>query len=171
MKRIYLILLTLFCVVGCCNAQLIHSKGQMGLGVRGGGAYHGWNIGLMYNYQFSNDIALLVELDREKAKFEFSNFTNTVLLGVGANFRVWKPTIWLNMHLSATGNVGYDIWDCTVVDWKHENTVFGGCVGLDFEFTPWSHVSLVTKGRQWMLFGSGDSYAKPDYSLGVKVNW
>lgn len=170
MKKIILaLLLTLF--AGTASAQLVHAEGQMGLGIRGGGGYHGWNVGLMYNYQFTNRIALLVELDREKAKFEFSDFTNNFLVGVGANFRVWRPTTWLYMHLSTCGNIGYDIWKCNVADWTHEYVVFGANAGLDFEFIPWEHVSLVLKGRQWVLFGGGDSYAKPDYSFGVKVNW
>lgn len=170
MKRIaFLILFTL--VASITSAQLVHSKGQMGLGVRGGGAYHGWNIGVMYDYHFNNEVALLVEVDREKADFEYSHFTNTILLGVGANFKVWNPTTWLYMHGSVAGNVGYDIWDCKIIDWKHEHVVYGANAGIDFEFIPWNHVSFVVKGRQFLLFGDGDSYAKPDYSLGVKFNW
>lgn len=170
MKRIVLALL-LALVGSVASAQLIHSKGQMGLGVRGGGAYNGWNVGMMYDYHFNNDVALLVELDQERAEFEFSHFTNTILLGVGASFKVWNPKTWLYMHLSASGNVGYDIWDCKVMDWTHENVVFGVSGGLDFEIIPFNHVSFVVKARQWLLFGDGDSYAKPDYSLGVKFNW
>ncbi len=170
MKRVVLALLIAL-VAGVASAQLVHTKGQMGLGVRGGGAYNGWNIGLMYDYHFNNTIALLVEVDRESAKFEFSDFTNKFLIGAGANFKIWNPKTWLYMHASASGNVGYDKWECTVMDWTHETAVYGASVGLDFEFIPWTHVSLVAKGRQWLLFGDGDSYAKPDYSLGVMFNW
>lgn len=170
MKKIVLAFL-LVLVASVSSAQLVHTKGQMSLGVRGGGAYHGWNVGLMYNYYFNNQIALLVELDREHAKFEFSEFQNQFLLGVGADFNIWNPKPWLYFQASACANIGHDVWECTVMDWTHEYTVFGANVGLGFEIVPWNHVSLLLKGRQWILFGGGDSYAKPDYSLGLKINW
>ena len=153
------------------SAQLIHTKGQMGAGFRGGVGFNGYNLGLMYNYHFNNNVALLVELDREKAEFQFSDFTNTILLGTGANIKVWNPTLWLFMHGSVAGNIGYDKWDCNVLDWKHENIVYGANAGFDLEAYPWHFLSVVLKARQWVLFGGGDSYAKPDFSLGVKYNW
>lgn len=170
MKKIVLaFLLALF--AGVSSAQLVHTKGQMSFGVRGGGAYHGWNVGLMYDYNFNNQIALLVEVDRESAKFEFSDFNNKYLFGVGANFNIWNPKPSLYFQASVCGNMGYDVWKCNVVDWTHEYVVFGANAGLGLEIIPWNHVSLLLKGRQWILFGGGDSYAKPDYSLGLKINW
>lgn len=170
MKKIVLaFLLTLF--AGVSSAQLVHTKGQMSLGVRGGGAYHGWNVGLLYDYYFNNKIALLVEFDRERAKFEFSEFNNKFLLGVGADFNVWNPKPKLFVQTSVCANVGRDVWECTVMDWTHDCVVFGANAGLGLEIVPWNHVSLLLKGRQWVLFGGGDSYAKPDYSLGLKINW
>ena len=153
------------------SAQLIHTQGQMGVGVRGGIGINGYNIGMIYNYQFNNTVALLVEVDREKAKFEYSKFTNSILFGSGVNLKIWNPTLWLFIHGSAAGNIGYDLWDCTVLDWKHENIVYGANGGIDLEAYPWHFLSFVLKARQWVLFGDGDSYAKPDFSLGIKYNW
>ena len=169
MKRVITILMLFMCMNA--SAQLVHTKGQMGAGFRGGIGYNGYNLGVMYNYQFNNDVALLVELDREKAEFDYSHFTNTLLLGTGVNIKLWNPTLWLFVHGSATGNIGYDIWNCTVLEWKHENIVYGLNGGVDFETYPWHFLSVVLKARQWVLFGDGDSYAKPDCSLGVKYNW
>lgn len=170
MKRIVIALMFIISSVAT-SAQLVHTKGQMGAGLRGGIGYNGYNLGAMYNYQFNNDVAMLIELDREKAEFDYSHFTNTVLLGAGANLKLWNPALWLFMHGSVSGNVGYDIWDCKVVEWTHENIVYGANIGLDFEAYPWHFLSVVLKARQWVLFGEGDSYAKPDFSLGVKYNW
>lgn len=153
------------------SAQLIHTNGQMGAGFRAGFGYNGYNLGLMYDYHFNNNVALLVELDREKAEFEYSHFTNSILLGTGVNIKVWNPTLWLFLHGSAAGNIGYDIWDCKVLDWKRENIIYGANMGFDIEAYPWHFLSVVLKARQWILFGDGDSYEKPDFSLGVKYNW
>lgn len=170
MKRIYIVMM-LFITSLSASAQLQHTKGQMGAGFRGGIGYNGYDLGLMYNYHFNNDVALLVELDREKAEFDYSDFTNTILLGTGVNVLLWNPTLWLYMHGSATANIGYDEWDCKVVDWTHENIVYGASAGIDFEAYPWHFLSVVLKARQWILFDDGSSYAKPDFSLGVKYNW
>ena len=177
MKKIAIIVLALFCAIGCCNAQLVHTKGKMGVGFRGGVStrlfnyWRGYDIGLFYHYYTSPQMGIVVELDREKMEFKHSDFTNTVLLGVGCEYTVWKPTTWMMMELSLLGNVGYDVWDCTVMDWREEHFVFGANGGFALEFYPWHFLSFMLKGRQFVLFGHGDSYAKPDISLGVKVNW
>lgn len=181
MKRVYMILLALICAVGCCDAQLIHTKGQMGLGFRGGVGLPtrvssidrsiGYNIGLFYNLYTSNQLGLLIELDREKKEFRFSDFTNQVLLGVGCEYAVWKPCKWLYMNLDLCGNVGYDEWNCTVMDWDEKHLVFGMNGGWAMEAYPWHFLSFVLKARQFVLFGKGENYLKPDFSLGVKANW
>ena len=177
MKKIAMIFLALFCAMGCCNAQLVHTKGKMGVGIRGGvstrmfSGWRGYDIGLFYHYYTSPQMGIVVELDREKMEFKHSDFKNTVLLGVGGEYAVWKPTKWMMMELSLLGNVGYDVWDCTVMDWREEHFVFGANGGFALEFYPWHFLSFMLKGRQFALFGRGDSYVKPDISLGVKVNW
>lgn len=183
MKKIAMIVLALFCAMGCCNAQLVHTKGKMGVGIRGGvstrlfsglAVDYGWrghDIGLFYHYYTSPQMGIVVELDREKMEFKHSDFKNSVLLGVGGEYAVWKPTKWMMMELSLLGNVGYDVWDCTIMDWREEHFVFGANGGFALEFYPWHFLSFMLKGRQFALFGRGDSYVKPDISLGVKVNW
>lgn len=177
MKRIYMILLALFCAFGCCNAQLIHTKGKMGIGFRAGvgtRAFQGWkgyNLGLFYNYYTSNQLGLLIEVDREKMEFEHSEFTNQFLLGVGCEYAVWKPTKWLYMNLSLSGNFGYDDWQCTIMEREEKHLIGGLNGGFGFEAYPWHFLSFVLKGRQYALFGKGMNYFKPDISLGVKVNW
>lgn len=176
MKRMYVILFALICAVGCCNAQLIHTKGKMGLGFRGGVSsrvayHHGYNLGLFYNYYTSNQFSVLVEVDREKAEFEYSKFTNQFLVGVGCEYAVWKPTKWLYMNLNLCGNIGFDEWDCKVMDWKQRNVIGGANGGFALEAYPCHFLSIVAKARQFVLFGKGMNYLKPDFSLGIKVNW
>ncbi|MBQ6561301.1 MAG: conjugal transfer protein TraO [Paludibacteraceae bacterium] len=172
MKKIYMIFLALFCAIGCCNAQLIHTKGQMGLGFRWGKAYkNDYNIGLFYNLYTSEKLGLLIELDREKAEFEFSKFTNQFLLGVGCEVAVWHPSPKFYINLDLAGNIGYDQWDCTVMDWQEKHIVGGANAGVGFELYPWHFLSFVLKAREFMIYGKGMNYLKPDYSLGVKVNW
>jgi len=172
MKRIYMILLALFCAFGCCNAQLIHTKGKMGLGFRGGiGTKNDYNIGMFYNLYTSEKLGLLIELDREKAEFEFSNFTNQFLAGVGLEIAVWNPRPWMYLNLSIAGNIGYDQWDCKIMDWQEKHIVGGANGGAGFEFYPWHFLSFVVKAREFLVYGKGMNYVKPDFSLGVKVNW
>lgn len=172
MKRIYAVLLALFCVVCCCNAQLIHTKGQMGVGVRWGkGIKNDYNIGMFYNLYRNEKLGLLIELDREKAEFQFSEFTNQFLLGAGCEVAVWKPCTWFYLNLDLCGNIGYDKWVCTVMDWEEKHVVGGFNGGLAFEFYPWHFLSFVIKTREFLLYGKGMNYLKPDFSAGIKVNW
>ncbi|MBR6596710.1 MAG: conjugal transfer protein TraO [Paludibacteraceae bacterium] len=172
MRNIYMILLALFCAVSCCNAQLIHTKGKMGLGFRWGkGTKNDYNIGLFYNLYTSEKLGLLIELDREKAQFDYSNFTNQFLLGVGCEAVVWNPRPRFYMNLSLAGNIGYDQWDCTIMDWQEKHVVGGANGGWSIEVYPWHFLSFVFKAREFLLFGKGMNYVKPDFSLGMKVNW
>ena len=172
MKKIYMILLALFCAFGCCNAQLVHTKGKMGVGFRWGkGTKNDYNIGMFYNLYTSEKLGLLIEVDREKAQFDYSNFTNQFLAGVGIEIAVWKPAQWLYMNLSLAGNVGYDQWDCTVMDWQEKHIVGGANGGWSLEAYPWNFLSFVLKAREFMIYCKGMNYVKPDFSLGVKVNW
>ncbi len=167
-----MILLALFCVVGSCNAQLIHTKGKMGIGFRWGkGTKNDYNLGLFYNLYTSEKLGFLVELDREKAQFDYSNFTNQFLLGVGCEVAVWKPCQWLYLNLNLAGNIGYDQWDCTIMDWQEKHVVGGANGGVAFEAYPWHFLSFVIKTREFLIYGKGMNYVKPDFSLGVKVNW
>lgn len=172
-----MILLALICAVGCCDAQLIHTKGKMGIGFRGGVGtrtfqrWKGYNLGIFYNYYTSNQLGIIVEVDREKMEFKHSEFTNQFLLGVGCEYAVWKPTKWLYMNLNLSGNFGFDVWDCTITDWKESHFLGGLNGGFGLEAYPCHFLSFVLKARQFVLFGKGMNYLKPDFSLGVKVNW
>ncbi|MCQ2088111.1 MAG: conjugal transfer protein TraO [Bacilli bacterium] len=170
MRRI-IFTLVLSALTMCASAQLYHAKGNMGVGFRGGFGYNGYDLGLMYDYHLSDKVGLMLELDREKAEFTYTDFSNMFLLGLGADYAVWHPATWLYMHIGATGNIGYDVWDCKVMDWTEKHAVYGLSGGLDFEAYATQWLSFVLKARQWMLWGGGDSYVKPDFSLGVKVNW
>lgn len=155
------------------TAQLVHTKGQMGVGARYGIGYKGWDLGLLYKYQITDKLGLIAELDREDAEFDYSD-CEALLLGVGCDYMLWNPTLWLFFHASACGNIGHDGWDCNVINWKHDAMVYGGSVGVDAEMFPikkLTNLSFIIKVRQWILASDGDVYAKPDYSLGVKWNW
>ncbi|MCQ2190967.1 MAG: hypothetical protein MJY63_04970 [Paludibacteraceae bacterium] len=172
MKSVYIILLTLFCVVGCCDAQLIHTKGQMGAGLRWGvGTRNDYNVGMFYNLYRNEKLALLVELDREKSEFWASYFTNQFLLGAGCEVAVLKPCTWFYMNLDVCGNIGFDQWECKFMDWTEKHVVGGVNGGLAFEFYPWHFLSFVIKSREFLIYGKGMNYLKPDFSVGVKVNW
>lgn len=172
MKRIYVLLIVMLGAFQISNAQLVHTKGKMGVGFRGGiGTKNEYNIGLFYHYYTSSQLGVFLEVDREKAKFDHSNFTNQFLVGVGCEYAFWKPCKWLYMNLSLAGNIGYDEWICTIMDWQ-EKHLFGGLNGgFGLEAYPWHFLSFVLKARQFVLFGKGENYFKPDFSLGVKFNW
>lgn len=175
MKRIFVLFFILVCAAMTCNAQLIHTKGKMGIGVRGGIGWiksnHSRNIGLMYHYYTSNKTGIFVEIDREKARFRNSEFTNHFMVGAGFEYAVWKPCKWLYMNLSVAGNFGYDEWDCTIMDWTERHFVGGANAGFGLEAYPWHFLSFTLKARQFMIFGKGMNYLKPDFSLGLKYNW
>ena len=73
--------------------------------------------------------------------------------------------------MNLAGNIGYDHWDCKIMDWKEKHIIGGANAGLGFELYPWHFLSFVLKAREFMLYGKGMNYLKPDFSLGVKVNW
>lgn len=184
MKRIYVILFALICAVGCCNAQVIHEKGKMGLGFRGGISsfiggikekcnwHRGYNLGLFYNYCLNDRLSLIAEVDHEKLEYEYSNYNNPFLLGIGCEYAVWKPTKWLYINLSYCANIGYEVWDCKVMDWTERHLIGGVNGGFAIEAYPCHFLSFVGKTRQFVLYGKGMSdYLKPDVSLGIKVNW
>ncbi|MEE1064361.1 MAG: hypothetical protein UH071_11915, partial [Paludibacteraceae bacterium] len=84
---------------------------------------------------------------------------------------VWKPRPWLYMNLDLAGNIGYDQWDCTVVDLQEKHIVCGFNGGWSLEAYPWHFLSFVLKAREFMIYGKGMNYVKPDFSLGMKFNW
>lgn len=174
MKKVLTILLFITFTISA-NAQLIHTKGKMGVGVRGGIGWiksnHAYNLGLMYHYYTGNKTGILVEVDREKAEFEYSNFTNHFLVGAGFEYAVWKPCKWLYMNLNFCGNFGYDEWNCKIMDWKEKHFIGGANGGFALEAYPWHFLSVMLKARQFLLFGKEMNYLKPDFSLGLKYNW
>lgn len=183
LKRLYVIMVALVCAIGCCNAQLVHTKGKMGAGLRGGiGTHNCYNFGLFYHYYISDKIGVYLEVDHEKSfveqhyvkevhKEDDIDFTNQFMIGVGCEYVVYRPTKWLLMELSLAGNIGRDHWDSNINHWDEKHLVGGLNGGFGLEAYPWQRVSFMVKARQFVLFGKGMNYLKPDFSLGVKVNW
>lgn len=175
MRRFIALAVMMTCFAMAGEAQLIHTKGKMGVGFRGGIGWfrsnEAWNIGLMYHYYTSNSTGIIIEIDREKARLPKSKFTNHFLIGVGFENAIWKPCKWLYMNLSLAGNFGYDEWVCNHTHWTESHCVGGANTGFGLEAYPWHFMSVTLKARQFLLFGKGMNYLKPDFSLGVKYNW
>ena len=176
MKYIIAILFSLFAITYVLaeheESSLLHTKGHQSLGARyGKGTKNRFDIGLEYQRCFSPRTGLLCQLDMEKASFGNSEFTNQFLLGAGLEIMCFHPTSWMFIDLNLIGNVGYDSWSCEILDAKKSGIVGGANIGGAIELYPTNKVSVIIGGQQYLLFGNGTNYLKPNFYLGIRYVW
>lgn len=201
MKRIYIVLLALTCVITCIaqesskeNVEDPQSvgmsekakpsdgvvsidgnegrRGKMGVGLRGGLGIGNSLFSVGLMYHYYFTERLGVYLEVDHNKSILGySHFDSHWVGVGCEYTIWRPCKWLYMNLSLAGDVGCDKWECSVMDWNEKHFVGGLNGGLSLEAYPCRIFSLVAKGRQYAMFGKGENYFVPDVSFGFKVNW
>ena len=61
--------------------------------------------------------------------------------------------------------------ESTIAQLQAQINAFNQAKTLALEAYPWHFLSVMIKARQFLLFGKGMNYLKPDFSLGIKYNW
>lgn len=152
--------------------SILHTKGQQAVGARfGKGTKNKFDVGLEYELCFNQRTALLCQIDMERATFGNSDFSNQFLFGGGVEIMCFHPATWMFIDIDLMGNVGYDKWTCEALDAEKSGIVGGANVGTTFEFYPTQKLAIVLGAQQYLLFGNGDSYLKPNFSLGLRYVW
>ncbi len=152
--------------------SLLHTQGQKAVGIRyGKGTKNKFDLGLEYERCFNPRLALLCQLDMERATFGNSEFSNQFLLGTGVEFVCFHPTTWLFIDLNLMGNLGYDKWTCDALDAEKAGIVGGANIGGYLELYPTKRIAIVLGGQEFLLFGNDTNYLKPNFYVGVRYVW
>lgn len=152
--------------------SLLHTKGQQAVGLRyGKGTKNKFDLGAEYELCFNQRSALLCQADFEKASFGNSDFTNQFLIGAGLEIMCFHPVKWMFIDIDLMGNVGYDKWECEALDAKKSGVIGGANIGTAIEFYPIEKISIVLGGQQYLLFGNGTNYLKPNFYVGIRYVW
>ena len=151
---------------------LSHVTGCQSVGARvGHGTKNKIDFGLTYAYCFNTRMSLLVELDHETAQFGNTKFTNYILVSPGIEHNLLNPAKCFYWHWGIGPAVGYDRWYSDYVNEEKRCFCYGAQLGTGVEFIPKNKISFVLKAQQYVLFGSGDNYLKPNFSFAVRFNF
>lgn len=154
------------------KVSLLHTGGHQSMGVRyGKGTKNKFDIGMEYQRCFSQRTGLICQLDMERAVFGNSEFSNQFLLGAGLEVMCFHPQTWMFVDIDLMGNVGYDKWTCEALEAEKSGIVGGTNIGGKMEIYPGKRVCIVLGGQQYLLFGNGTNYLKPNFYIGLRYVW
>ena len=131
--RIKLVFLTVSVLLHTViQAQLVHTKGSMSLGLDGGYVLDGYHVGSRYSYLLAGSSTLSAYFKYEKNYFEVDNF-DLLFYGVDYKFTYFKYGNWLYFDIGTGFFLSNEFSDSPIFG-KVSKFAIGETVFLDVDY-------------------------------------